>query len=97
MSVLVLLEVTVKPESVSEFKAYMKEILVDTRAFSGCQSVDLQVNQDHEANLVLVEKWEAREAQEKYLAWRAGTGVIDRIVSMLSGPPSIRYFDKADA
>jgi quinol monooxygenase YgiN len=97
MSVLALLEVNVKPEYVNEFKSYMKEILPDTRVFNGCQSVELQVNQDNEVNLVLVEEWETREAQGKYMAWRAETGVVERIVSMISGPPSVRFFDKTDA
>jgi quinol monooxygenase YgiN len=97
MSVLALLEVNVKPEYVNEFKSYMKEILPDTRVFNGCQSVELQVNQDNEVNMVLVEEWETREAQGKYMAWRAETGVVERIVSMISGPPSVRFFDKTDA
>ena len=55
------------------------------------------MNQDNEANMLAVEEWETREAHGKYAAWRTETGVIDRIVSMLSGPPSVRYFDKTDA
>ena len=97
MGVLTLLEVTVKPESVEEFKAYMKEILPSTRTYSGCLGVDLQVNQDDATNMVAVEEWETREHHQKYAAWRTETGVLGHIASMLAGAPSVRYFDKADA
>lgn len=97
MSVLTLVEVHVKPESVNEFEAYMEEIFPDTRAFNGCRGIVLQINQDEPANMILAEEWETREDHQKYLAWRTETGVVARIVSMLSGPPSIRYFDKTNA
>lgn len=97
MSVLTLVEVNVKPESVNEFKAYMKEIFPDTRTFKGCRGIELQVNQDDPTNMIAVEEWETREDHQKYAAWRTETGAVDRIVSMCSGPLSIRYFDKTDA
>ena len=47
--------------------------------------------------MIAVEEWGTREDHQKYAAWRTETGAVDRIVSMLSGPLSIRYFDKTDA
>ena len=41
MSVIVLLEVQVKPESVDELKGLFKEILPATRAYDGCREIDL--------------------------------------------------------
>ena len=40
----VLLEVQVKPECVQEVKDYLKEALPDTRAYDGCQSIDIYGN-----------------------------------------------------
>ena len=97
MSVLTLVEVNVKPESVNEFKSYMKEIFPGTRAFPGCRGIQLQINQDDATNMIAVEEWETREDHQKYAAWRTETGVVERIGSMLAGPLSIRYFDKTDA
>jgi hypothetical protein len=34
---------------------------------------------------------------EKYLAWRTGTGAIAKLGELVAAQPSIRYFDKTDA
>jgi quinol monooxygenase YgiN len=97
MSVQTLVEVNVKPESVNEFKSFLKDAFPDTRAFKGCLGIELQINQDEPTNMIAVEEWETREDHQKYAAWRTETGFLERISSMLSGPLSIRYFDKTDA
>ena len=97
MSVLTLVEVNVKPESVNEVKAFLKEAFPATRAFKGCLGIELQINQDEPTNMLLVMEWETREDHQKYAAWRTETGFVERLSSMLSGPLSIRYFDKTDA
>ena len=97
MSTTVLSELQVKPEEVDEMISYLKEILPDTRVYEGFQSIEVQQNQEDSFNLVLVEKWDSRQHYEKYLGWRIETGVIDKLGSMLSQPPSIRYYDQVDA
>ncbi len=94
MAVLVLVEGSVKPEATDEMMALMEEILPDTRAYDGCQGVKVHTNLDTPNDLALVEHWDSRAHYEKYLAWRAETGVLERIVSLLSGAPSIRYFEQ---
>tara|TARA_B100000809_G_scaffold239324_1_gene260787 strand:+ start:1359 stop:1496 length:138 start_codon:yes stop_codon:yes gene_type:complete len=44
----------------------------------------------------VVAKWESREHQEKYMAWRAEQGAFEKLGEMLSSEPSFRYFDKLD-
>ena len=97
MSVLVLLEAPVKSEDTSNMKSYMAEILPDTRAYDGCQGVDVYFNMEDSGNMVLVEYWDSRAHYEKYVGWRTETGVMDKIGAMLAGPPSIRYFERTDA
>lgn len=97
MSVTILLDAQVKPEAVDEMISFLKEILPDTRVYEGCQGIEVQQNQEDSSNLVMIEKWESRQLYEKYLGWRTETGVMDKIGSMLSQPPSIRYFDQIDA
>lgn len=94
MAVLVLVEGTVRPEAMNDMMALMREILPDTRAYDGCQEVKVHTNLDTPNDLALVEYWDSRAHYEKYLAWRAETGVLDKIGSMLSGAPSIRYFEQ---
>ena len=97
MSVLVLVEGPVKSEDIANMKAYMAEILPATRAYEGCQGADAWFNADDPGNMVIVEYWGARAQHEKYVGWRTETGVMERIGAMLAGPPSIRYFEMAEA
>ena len=41
MGVVVLLELQVKPEAVNDVKGMLKENLPDTRAYDGCQGLDV--------------------------------------------------------
>lgn len=93
MSVIVLLEVQSKPESLLELTTTLEHILTDTRAFEGCQGVQVTANQGDSCNLILIEKWESRQHHEKYMGWRTETGALEALGAMLSQPPSIRYFD----
>jgi len=97
VSILVLLEGQVKPDKIADMKSYLAQILPDTRRYDGCQGIDVQFNLDDPGNMVLVEQWESRGHHEKYAQWRTETGVVDKLVSMLTGPPSIRYFERVDA
>jgi quinol monooxygenase YgiN len=97
MSVMVLLEAPVKSEEISNMKSYLAEIFPDTRVYEGCQAIDVYFNTEDEGSMVLVEHWDSRPHHEKYLGWRTETGVMDKIGGMLAGPPSLRYFERADA
>lgn len=97
MSVMVLLEATVKAGEISNMKSYLAEIFPETRAYEGCQAIDVYFDTEDEGNMVMVEHWDSRQHHGKYLDWRTESGVIAKIVGMLAGPPSIRYFERADA
>ncbi len=97
MSILVLLEGQVKSDKISDMKSSLAQIFPDTRSYDGCQGIDAQFNVDDPGNMVIVEQWESRGHHEKYLKWRTETGVMAKLASMLTGPPSIRYFERADA
>ncbi len=96
MSVVVVLEVNVKPESANDMNKAMKENFPDTRAFDGCEGIRVHSGQDDPNNVVLVEHWASKEHHQKYLAWRTETGFMDQLMTMLDGPPSIRYYDEVD-
>ena len=96
MSVTVLLEMQVKPDAVGEMKSNLKKMLPDTRAFDGCQSIDIYGNTEDSGNLVFYERWESRKHHESYMAWRRETGAMDQAAAMLVGTPSIRYFERID-
>lgn len=97
MSVLVLLEATVKPEEVTNMTSYLAEIFPDTRSYEGCRGIDAYFDTDNGSTIILAEHWESRPHHEKYVGWRTETGVMAKIGGMLAGPPSIRYFERTDA
>ena len=97
MSTMVLIELSVKPEAVDDMKAVMRELLPDTRAYDGCQSVDCYDNTETKGNIVLYEIWDSRAHQERYLQWRSETGTLAPLQALVTAPPKIQYFDKVDA
>jgi quinol monooxygenase YgiN len=94
---LVLLEGRVQPDKIAEMKSSMAQLFPSARSYDGCQGIDGHFNVDDPGDMVMVEQWESRGHHEKYLKWRTETGVMDKLASMLVGPPSIRYFERADA
>jgi quinol monooxygenase YgiN len=92
MSVLVTLELPTNPDTLQEFLGVMKEALVDTRNYAGCEKVETYLDQETKS-LFLVEQWETAEHQQAYMGWRVETGFIDTVGPFLAGPPVARTFD----
>jgi quinol monooxygenase YgiN len=92
MTVLVLLEAKVKPQRANDVTRLLRELLPSTRSFPGCQRVSGYLGQDG-TTLLLVEDWESKAAQEKYLTWRVTTEHGKQLMALWEGPPTIRYFD----
>ncbi|MEM7082950.1 MAG: antibiotic biosynthesis monooxygenase [Pseudomonadota bacterium] len=89
----VLLELSVKAELVDEFLDMMRQILPETRAYDGCKRFDVWVHNSNRRKVVLNEIWESEEKHAAYLAWRAETGVLGKLVAFLDGPPDPQYFE----
>ena len=92
MSVMVTAEFVLKPETADQVIQTMIEILPDTRAYDGCQSVKSYYEKETHS-LLLVEIWESSEHQQKYLGWRVETGLVDQVGAMLAAPPAFRTFE----
>jgi quinol monooxygenase YgiN len=87
MSVTVILELRVKPESVREAQDVMRRALQDTRAFDGNLRTDVLVNEDDDAHWIVYELWESVEHDEAYRRFRAGEGRIAELPPLLAAPP----------
>ena len=96
MTVIVLVNLNVKEESIDELKTYFKEILPDTRSFEGCQEVQLYQNKESPTKMTIHSKWTSDEAQKKYMSWRIDTGSLDKIIPMLSDHPNLEFYDIID-
>ncbi len=97
MPTLVMLEVKAKADAVKALRTLTTAGIPHTRAFAGCQGATAYVSQDDPQTLVLVAQWDNRDAYERYLAWRTENGSLAQLMSLLDGPPSIRFFAGVDA
>ena len=92
MSVMVTLEMPVKPDMLDDYLNILKEALVETRAYKGCKSVTTLVDQET-SSVVLVEEWNSVEDQQTYIAWRTETGLIDAVIPFMQGELVTRTYD----
>jgi quinol monooxygenase YgiN len=86
MSLTALLELRLEPDMLDAAHSTLREILADTRRFPGCEGVDVLVDRDDRAHIVVHERWASTEADAAYRAWRAREGASD-LGSVLTGAP----------
>lgn len=96
MATCVTLDFSVDPAKVDAFLALIKSVAPDTRAYDGCKLFDIWRDQDKPGHVFFYEVWDSRQQQEKYLAWRTETGLVEKIGPFMTAPPVITYFDKFD-
>ena len=93
MGVTVIVEAKAKLGQGKVLRRTFLALLPDTRAHKGCQSLEYVQNQDDPDALLVMQKWDTRACYETYLKWRQDRGDVEKIVALLAGPPSIRFFD----
>lgn len=64
MSVLVVFEAEVQPDKVAAMKAFLSEILPDTRSYKGCHEINVYFNIENASDMVFVETWDSRSHYE---------------------------------
>lgn len=94
MSLTVLLDLRLTSEALVEAPAMLRDILAGTRAFDGCLGVDVLVDAEDPAHLILLERWASAEADATYRDWRADAGATN-LGSLLASPPLISRFQTA--
>ena len=97
MSVSVLLSGTLKNGLVEQFTEICSEAFHVTRAFDGCQNINLTLNVENPHKYVLTEVWDSKKHYEKYLAFRTEDGTVGAIGDMSVDGPNIDIFDITDA
>ena len=71
MALTVLLDLRLKPDAVLGAPATLRDILAGTRAFDGCLGVDVLLDCDDPAHMILLERWASADAEAAYREWRA--------------------------
>ena len=89
MSVSVLLSGTLKDGLVEQFKEICAGAFHVTRAFDGCQNINLTLNVENPHKYVLTEVWDSKEHYEKYLAFRTEDGTVGAIGDMSVDGPNL--------
>ena len=69
MAVSVLLSGTLKDGLVDQFSEICTEAFHVTRAFDGCQNINLTLHVEDPHKFVLTEVWDSKEHYEKYLSF----------------------------
>jgi quinol monooxygenase YgiN len=87
MSIAVILELEVKPEFASSFEQGMRQAFPDTRAFSGCISINACKHETRPNTYIFLEHWRDQSDYDKYVKWRSGTPFMEEIGPMLAAAP----------
>ncbi len=93
MTTIVTLDIPASAGTRDAVLATLQEALLETRAFAGCEGLELLVNQDDTANILVYERWASRAHYDAYRAFRAETGFSARFRAMFPHPPTVRVFD----
>lgn len=79
------------------FLEHMRIHLGDTRAFKGCQSIEVYTNAEHPDHVLLFEKWATPEDHGAYMKWRGANGMAEMLEPFMSGMPKITHLDPQKA
>lgn len=83
MSHCALVQFPCNPGKGEELVAMLSSVLVDTRAFDGCESVETFTDHDDPDLVMLWERWATREQYETYLTWRMDNGLLDALAPVM--------------
>ncbi|GAA4266897.1 hypothetical protein GCM10022256_25090 [Frondihabitans peucedani] len=93
MSMTVLLEMTLRPDA-TEAQSIISETLAQTRAYSGNEGIEVLVDDDDSAKLVVVETWESTAHHAAYAEWRTTPEGQNRLGEIVAAPPVKRIFSE---
>lgn len=95
MSILLLFELSARPDRIDDLKAFLAASLPDTRRWEGCESVVAHQDQDDPTAILLVQRWATRDHYARYQAWRDGRAEeAAGVRELVTGRPRVRFFDE---
>ena len=96
MSHTVLVELSCVNGKGAEYLETILPMLADTRAFEGCELVEVYTDEDNPDRIFLWEKWASRNNQEAYLAWRIETGTLAALDHFMAAEPRFVHLSPRD-
>ena len=82
MSYVVTIDFQCKPGKSGDLKNMLAAALQDTRAFSGCQGLDVYLDEEKEC-FTAIETWDSAEHYRQYLDWRTEGGIAKALDPVL--------------
>ncbi len=82
-----LAELTIKPDKREAFLDYTVENLALSRTASGNIAFDILLDDARPDQVLFYEVWESVEAQQAYMAWRVERGDLAILMSFLAAEP----------
>ena len=86
-TVIMLAELTVKPDRIEDFLGYTARNLTLSRSYPGNIAFDILVDETQPNLVRFYEVWESAKAQQDYMAWRIQAGDLTTLMSFLAGEP----------
>lgn len=82
-----LAELTIKPEKIEEFLDYTVDNLKVSRSYAGNIEFDILIDETRPNTMLFYEVWESAESQQAYMAWRVQAGDLTMLLSFLADEP----------
>ena len=71
---------------------FIKERIVETKAFEGCQKCEIAASKA-ESDIIIYEIWDTFDDQKKYVEWRTETGVLEETLKFMDSEPRFFQYD----
>ena len=96
MPVTAILDLQLKADTLDKANAVMHATLEATRAFPGCLSVTVLVDNADPTHVAVYEQWESAEADAAYRTWRTTEAGASDLRTVLAAPPNLTVFTIAE-
>jgi quinol monooxygenase YgiN len=83
-----------KPEATLQI---LSRTLPQTHVYEGCRYVNTYLREKNPQEIILIQSWDTREDQDRYLQWRRETGALQELLNTLASPPITEYWERNDA
>ena len=91
-SAVVIVKLSIKSDLFDKAIEFIKDRIVETRAFEGCQKCEVAASKE-ESDIIVYEIWDTFDDQKKYVEWRTETGVLEETLKFMDSEPRFFQYD----
>ncbi|MFB9378021.1 putative quinol monooxygenase [Kineococcus gynurae] len=93
MALIALLEFRLDPAALDVADEIIRETLRVTRAFDGCEDLQVLREAGDPTRVVVYERWESAEKDAAYRAFRASPEGASRLREVVAAPPTLTMYE----